>query len=183
MKKILKRLARAQEGVAYLEFAITIPFLLALFMGGVEVTRYIIIAQKLEKAAVTVSDVVAQSEEITTTELDTIILAAGQVMLPYSFEGDGYVIISSVTQNGSTPIVNWQYTGGGDWIQSSQIGGPGETATLPNDLTLIDNDTVIISEVFYNFTPLLENSVVDSSQLYKVGVFKPRLGDLTSLGS
>ena len=176
--------ARAQEGVAYLEFAIALPFLLVLFMGAVEVTRYIIVAQKVEKAAVTISDVVSQSEHITTGELNVLISAVSEVMQPYAFDTDGYAIITSVTKNvGSAyPTVNWQYKGGGSWVKPSLVGSPGLVATLPNGLTLNDKDTVIISEVYYNFKPMLANGIIHNMQLYKVAVFKPRIGDLKTLG-
>ena len=60
---MMKKLLRKQEGLAYLEFAITLPFLLALFLGAVEVTRYIIILEKVEKVSVTMSDLVAQQQK------------------------------------------------------------------------------------------------------------------------
>lgn len=184
-----RRMARAQEGLAYLEFAITLPFLLALLMASVEVTRYILIAQKLEKVAVTISDVTSQGSTISTSGLNSIITAASQVMQPYSFGSSGYVIITSVKQTGTynvsnPPRVNWQYTGGGTWTQASQIGSPGGTATLPNGMTLNDKDNVIITEVFYNYQPLLStNGVISGTSLYKLGLFKPRLGDLSTLSA
>jgi len=187
MKKLLnmmRLLKRDEEGVAYLEFAVSLPFLMALFMGSVEVTRYILIAQKVEKSSVTISDVVAQSSTIGTAQLDLLISAVGEVMKPYSFGSNGYVIITSVTKTGtSAPVVNWQYTGGGTWVKPSLIGTTGGVATLPNGLTLNDKDTVIVSEVYYNYTPMTVNQIISGRQLYKVAIFKPRLGDLKTLGS
>ncbi|MCE2927441.1 MAG: pilus assembly protein [Rickettsiales bacterium] len=187
MKRLYQHLCnlrRREDGIAYVEFATSLPFLLALFMGSVEMTRFIIVSQKVEKSAVTISDVVSQSETIGVTQLNQLISAVGQVMQPYSFGNNGYVIISSVTKTGTNPPrVNWQYTGGGSWTQSSQVGSTGLTATLPNGLTLNDRDTVIIAEVYYNFQPMLVSDVLTSKQLYRVAVFKPRLGDLQTLGS
>lgn len=185
MKNRLKLFARAQEGIAYLEFAIALPFLIALFLGAVEMTRYIIIVQKVEKATVTVTDVVAQSSAIGTTQLGQLVQAASQIMLPYSFDSNGYVIITSVSKTGSSPpVIRWQYKGGGSWIKPSLIGnGTGATASLPAGLTLDDKENIIIAEIYYNFQPMLVNSVINGGQIYKVSVFKPRLGDLTTLGS
>lgn len=187
MKKWLNQfriLKRNEEGVAYLEFAISLPFLIALFMGSVEVTRYIIIAQKVEKSAVTISDVVAQSSTIGVTQINLLISAVSEVMQPYTFNSNGYVIITSVTKTGTAaPAVNWQYRGGGTWVQPSLIGAPAGVAVLPNGLTLNDKDTVIIAEVYYNYSPMTVNEIISGRQLYKVAVFKPRLGDLKTLGS
>lgn len=186
---LVRHFAKSEEGVAYLEFAITIPFLIALLMGAIEITRYILITQKVEKVAVTIADVVSQGSTVSNADLNNIITASQQVMLPYTFGSNGYVIITSVKQTGAytvsnPPRVNWQYTGGGTWTQTSQVGSPGTAATLPNSMTLFDKDNVIVTEVYYNFQPILStNGVIGTTPLYKVGVFKPRLGDLSTLSA
>lgn len=180
---------RDQHGLAFLEFAICLPFILALLMGAIEVTRYILIAQKVEKVAVTISDVVSQGTTISTSQMNNIVTAAEQVMLPYSFGANGFVIISSVKQNGvpnvsNPPRVSWQYTGGGTWTQASQVGTVGAVATLPSSVTLNDKDNVIIAEIYYNYAPLIPlNGVITGGSIYKLGLFKPRLGDLSTLSA
>ncbi len=182
-KQHTHRLWRNERGVAYLEFAIALPLLLALFMGAVELTRYIIVAQKVEKATITIADVVAQSDTIGSTELGQLMSAVKHVMRPFTFNAEGYVILSSVTKTGSNPpMVNWQYTGGGTWVHSSQVGSPGSPA-LWVPFTLADKENIIIAEVFYNFTPLLPNSVIPGTMINKIATFRPRLGALGSLGS
>lgn len=182
----VRKLARAQEGLAYLEFALASPILLALFFGSVELSRYILITQKAEKAAVTISDLVAQSQDVSTGDLDILILAVEEVMQPFSFDDNGYVVISSISRVGSNPAqVNWQYNGGGTWTQSSQIGSTGEDALLPGGFSLDPNEGIIIAEVYYNFSPIFLNGMIlpNNSTIYTVGVYKPRLGELTTLGS
>lgn len=182
MFRSIRHMMKRQEGIAYLEFAIALPLLAALFMGAVEVTRYIIIIQKVEKATVTISDVVAQSQTINNSQLAQLIEAAKEVMKPYSFNSNGYVIISSVTKTGtSAPKVNWQYAGGGTWVKSSQVGVSGSNA-LWVPFSLDDKENLIIAEVFYNYTPIVPNGVIGSKPIYKVATFRPRLGALGSLG-
>lgn len=188
MKRRFTSFARAEAGIAYLEFAIALPFLIAIFLGAVEMTRYIIIVQKVEKATVTVTDVVAQSSTIGTTQLNQIVQAAAQIVQPYTFNTNGYVIITSVSRTGSSPpVIRWRYTSSGSsgsWTQASQVGNSvGATATLPAGITLDDKENVIIAEIYYNFQPMLVHSVIAATEIYKVSVFKPRLGELTTLGS
>jgi Flp pilus assembly protein TadG len=161
-------------------------------MGSIEMTRFILIAQKVEKTAVTISDVVSQATTITNAELNNIIYAASTVMQPYTFGANGYVIISSVTQPGAytvsnPPKVNWQYVSSGSngsWTQTSQVGTVGNAATLPSGFTLFDKDNIIIAEVFYRFTPLLaSDGIIGTVTLYKTGLYKPRLGALSTLSS
>ena len=180
----LRRFARDDEGIAYLEFALALPLIIGMLLGGMEVTRYILIAQKVEKVSVTVSDVVAQSSTISTSELNNLITAAAQVMKPYTFGANAYVIITSVYKSGTNnPVVKWQYTGGGSWTKASQIGIVGSTANLPNGFNLNDKENVIVAEVFYNYQPIFGSNILRGSQLYKFAIFKPRLGDLSTLGS
>lgn len=170
------------KGVAAIEFALALPLLVLLVFGSVEVTRYVLIAQKLDRISGTLSDVVSQSETITTAQLNQIIAATGQLMLPYNFSADGYAIISSVTKTGTNaPVVNWQYKSTGT-AQASHVGISGGTATMPSNFTMVDKDTVIITEIFYNYTPLLTGTIYSNSQLYSYSIYKPRLGNLTTLG-
>ena len=186
MKKPLSTWAlwkRAEEGIAYLEFALTLPFLLALFMGAVEVTRYVLVVQKVEKVSVSLSDIVAQSQNVTTAQLDSIITATGEILKPYTYGSNTYAIITSVKKTGTNPPkVNWQYTGGGTWTHVSAIGTPGQNATLPSGFTMADKDNVIFAEVFYQFNPLMGYSSLINTTIYRVSIFKPRLGDLSVLG-
>ncbi len=168
--------------MAFIEFAITLPFLVLLFLGVVEVSRYIIIVQKVEKSTMTLSDVVAQSSSIGTTQLDQLTQAVAQIMAPFTFNTNGYVIVSSVKKTGSAaPVVTWQYKGGGTWTKSSLVGSLGGNATMPAGFTMVDKEAVIVAEVFYNYAPLFTN-VLSAGQVYKTAIYRPRLGDLTTLG-
>lgn len=169
------------NGAAVIELALTLPLLLLLFFGGFELTRFILITHKLEKAAYTVSDVVAQQTSVTTAQLGQIMSAATEIMEPYAIGNKGTIVLSSVYQSGSNPpTVQWQYAGGGSLAQSSNIGVIGGNASLPGGLTLNDKDNIIITEVFYTFEPLFPGWEIGPSNLYKYAIFKPRLGALTT---
>ncbi len=180
---------RAEEGIAYFEFALMLPMLIALLMGTVEVTRYILITEKVQKVSMVVANVVAQAQSISNADMGNIVTSAAQIMQPFTFGANGYVIITSVTQTGTEsvsnpPKVSWQYTGGGNMSPApgSKIGTTGGTATLPNNIPLNANDNIIVTEVFYNYTPMMANNgILGSNLIYQVGLFKPRLGALSTL--
>jgi Flp pilus assembly protein TadG len=179
---IFHRFFSAEQGLAAVEFALALPLLIILTFGSVEVTIYVLITQKLERVSTTLADLVAQSSTITTAQLNQIIPSSGQVMLPYNFTTDGYTIISSVTKTGTNnPIVNWQYKSSGT-VQTSHIGTAGGTATMPTDFTMVDKDNVIITEVFYNYKPVLYGLIFNATQMYRYTIYKPRLGNLSTLG-
>lgn len=185
-----RQLCADRSGIAYIEFGISLPFLMFLLMGSIEMTRFILVSQKVEKTAMTISNSVAVGSTISTSDLNNIVYAAIAVMKPYSFGSNGYVIISSVAQTGTysvnnPPIVKWQYASSGttgSWTQSSKIGQVTQTAALPGGLTLNDKDNVIVTEVYYQFTPLIAtDGIIGTKTLYSVGLYKPRLGALTTL--
>ncbi len=178
----LRLLAMTDSGVVATEFALLAPILLLLFLGGFEMSRFLLIQQKAEKVAYTVTDVVTQNTTITNAQLASIVIAASQIMQPYTFGANGVVIISSVHQSGTVnpPTVKWRYTGGGTLLRTSQIGNVNGNATLPGGLTLNDKDNIIITEVYYRYTPMFSGGAIGAQDIYKVTIFKPRLGALTT---
>jgi Flp pilus assembly protein TadG len=180
---IFYRLLKNQLGLAAVEFALALPMMIILTFGSIEVTLYVLVTQKVERVAVNLSDIVAQSTTVSTAQLNEIIKAAGQVMLPYNFSTDGYAIISSVSKTGTNaPVVKWQYKSSGI-AQASKVGVVNGNATLPSGFTMADKDNVIITEVFYNYKPILSGTIYSSSQIYRHSIYKPRLGNLTTLSS
>jgi len=175
-------IVRCDKGVAATEFALALPFILGLMLGAFELSRYVIVHQKLEKVAYTISDVVSQSDTVTLAQLGQTVLAAATIMQPDEFQPNGVVFISSVYKSGTNaPTVRWQYRGGGALSRTSRIGVLNGVATLPNGLTLNDKDNIIISEVYYNYGPLLTGGLfLNEFDIYKTTIFKPRLGALTT---
>lgn len=182
---------RSQRGVAATEFALTLPIWLAFLLGLGDGTYCLLIGERTDRIAYSVTDIVTQYQSVTRANLNNIVLAAAQLMKPFTFGSNGIVIVTSVWKPpGQTPIVCWQYSGGGTLVgMPSQVGpsnnsstncSSGPAATLPNGLTLNDNDNVIISEVYYNFKPLFINAgLVLPTMLYRTAVYKPRLSLLT----
>lgn len=180
----LKRFIKASEGIAALEFALAAPILFTLFLGAFEFTRYILIVQKTEKIAYSISDIVSQYESLTNAQLNDIFIASTQLMEPYTFGHLGKVYVSSVQKSTTYPNptnIIWQRNGGGTLAASSQVGSEGYGATLPNSLALSDGENVIVSEVYYTYTPIFTmGGLLATTVLYRTSVFKPRLGNLTT---
>lgn len=185
MLKQLTKFWRNRQGIAATEFALLMPALLLLFFGVVEVSRFLIISQKVEKLAFSSSDVVAQSSTVTTAELTAMLDATVHVMKPYDFGPNGVVIITSVYRaagaNGAK--IAWQRTGGGTLVKTSKLGTTGATPTLPPGLTLNERDNIIVAEVYYNFRPWFAGQMLDPSTIYQRAFFKPRLGALNTAPS
>ncbi len=178
----LHRLWKDNNGIANVEFAFVLPVLITLLFGSFELSRYVLLNLKLEKATYTVSDLVTQETSISNSQLNQIMLAATEIMTPYSIGPKGTIIVTSVYQQNDVdpPVIRWQYTGGGSLPKTSTVGEVNEWATLPEGLTLADKDNLIVAEIFYEFTPFFSNDTIGSANLHKMAFFKPRLGALTT---
>lgn len=183
------RFARDESGVAAIEFALCLTVLLLLCLGSIELTRYVLVVQKLEKTVSMMTDVTTQADPnstpITTNVMSQIINSADDMMSPYPFNSNGKVILTNITKTGSAnPVVNWQYCGGGTLSATSRIGTTiGGAATLPSGFTMTAGEEVVIGEIFYNYSPITSQNVVPSTTLYRTSIFMPRLGALTSFSS
>jgi hypothetical protein len=177
-----RRLRQQQDGLAYLEFALVLPLLMALFLGGVELTRYIQVAQKTDKITHTIVDLVAQAPTISIPELDQIMLAVEHIMRPHSFVETGVIIVSCVGYDDmGNLIVKWQHKGGGVLDRDSAIGAVGAQPSLPDDFAVEERDNVIIAETYYAFEPIINARFVDPIEFYRTAFYLPRIGELDVL--
>lgn len=176
------RLLTSRAANAAVEFALVLPVITLIMLGSVELARFVILNQKLDRVAVSMADLVARAETISETELDDIFFAAGEVALPFDLGADGRVIVSSVINpDGDGPEIAWQRAGAGAYSASSELGSEGGAATLDDGLEVREGETAIVSEVFFDFEPFLSELVVSPREVYKRAYHRPRLGTLDSI--
>lgn len=164
-----------------------------MLLGCADGGYYLLINQRVDRVAYTVTDLVTQAQTVSRADLDTIMLAAGELMKPFVFTDQGRVTISSVFKSSATGTtkIMWQYSGAGTYKCgnatsgcASRIGAVGATPVLPNNMTLNANENVIVVEVFYRFTPMfISDMLFPATDLYRAAVYKPRLSALTTTPS
>jgi TadE-like protein len=171
-----------RAGNVAVEFALVAPVLIMLMLASAELARFVILHQKMDRVATTMSDLVSRAETISESEFEDIFAAAGEVAFPYDLAGLGRVIVSSVTNpDGDGPIVAWQRSGGGSYAATSHIGSEGGEATLVADFEVREGETAIISEVYFDFTPFLSEMIVAPQVIYRSAHHRPRLGTLEEI--
>lgn len=181
---LLASLRSGHAGNVAVEFALTLPVLMLLMLGSAEMARFVILHQKVDRVAVSTSDLVARAETINETELGDIFAATEFVAKPFDLPGLGVVIVSAITNDdGSGARVAWQRSGGGSASHTSQIGTQGGAATLFDDFEVREGETAIIAEVFYDFEPFLSELIVEPQTLYRRAHHRPRLGTLEEIGA
>lgn len=181
MSRLLRHARRDTSGTVIIELAVVVPVMLTLLLGGVETGRYIYLNMKLQNAAVGVADVATRDEVLTAAALDDVFWAAERFTAPFGFMENGVVVVTAVgIDDQGDPIVLWQEQSDGPFTPESQIGAPGETATMPEGLVLAQEDTAVVTEIFYQYEPWL-TGIVDETVVQKNAFYRPRLGALDEL--
>lgn len=152
LQRMLHRPLRDRRGGIMIEFGFAMPLLILLMLGGVELGRYVLLHQKLDRTAMTVADLVARVTNVTPSDLDTIFTAANLVMTPFSFGSHGAVVVSSVVEQSGTPHVEWQREGAGTLSVTSDIGVQGGNATLSDDALVDSTDGIVVGETYYDYS-------------------------------
>lgn len=176
------RLLACRAGNVAVEFGLVVPVLMLMMLAGVELARFAILHQKMDRVASTVSDLVSRAETIKESELDDIFMAVAEVASPFDIEDLGVVIVSSITNlDGNGPIIAWQRSGAGSYSATSKLGGEGDDANLPADFEVRKGETAIIAEVYFNFAPFLSELIVKPQVVYHTSHHRPRLGTLEEI--
>ena len=138
-----------RRAVAAVEFALLLPCMLILYIGGNEVGQSIAIYRKVAQVAYTLGDLVTQEPAtMPYADLTNIFAAASTVMLPYNVSG-AKIVVSGVTFNGTSYKVAWSEAQNGTaWSIGS---APPATVTIPT--TLVTNgQQLVVAVVTYTYT-------------------------------
>lgn len=122
---LLCRFWRREQGIALMEFALVLPFLLLLMLGGIELTRFMLISQKVDKASYALADITNQYPpatkdrtpgEISVAQMNDVVFEQFKMLMePYDVSGHGSVTITSVVKEAGEARIKWQVSGGGDY--------------------------------------------------------------------
>jgi Flp pilus assembly protein TadG len=111
--QVLGDLARDRSAIAAVEFALILPIMLMLFIGSYETANLVLAYMKLEAAAETAADLIAQTRAKTvlqSTDFTSITNAANQVLTPLPTSGSQLKIAyASVTYNTGSPVIDWHH--------------------------------------------------------------------------
>ncbi len=171
--RALLRFAGDSRAVSGTEFAIVLPFMLALYLGSIEAGNGFAIQFKASLAASRVADLTSQYTSIDNSTMSGILGAASLVVAPYTSTG----MIVTVTQ------ISTDSTGQGTIIWSDSLNGTartvGQPITLPTSLQ-IANTSLIWSEVTYPYKPWLGLVFTNTINIYQNSYFYPRLSTSVS---
>ncbi len=84
MTSAVRRWRRDSEGTAVVEFALVLPMLLVVYVGGFETSQAVSVYRKLTDMTVQLANIASQDTSWGQTKLDSELAAATQIMSPFS---------------------------------------------------------------------------------------------------
>lgn len=171
LRRSLRRFAGHSDGLAAIEFAIVLPFMLTLYLGGAEVGDGLAIQFKATLAARTVADLTSQYQSIDAPTMSQILGAASTVVTPYPANAMTVTVSElQITTGNSSAVVQWS---------CSLNGAPrttGSSFALPTALQSLPSGTdVILGEVTYPYTPSMGYVITGTINIYEDTIFFPRM--------
>lgn len=171
----IANLKKDQQGVAAVEFAIILPFMLALFLGSIEISQLIIVDRKVSNIAGTIGDLVAQSEDsIQSGVLDDYFTASEHIIAPFPKNVLTQIVTCILVDSVGDTTVVWSrgFNGGTAYTN-------GASFTIPSSISDVAHDTyLIVAETGYAYAPILGYTLSNTINLGEKFVFYPRFGDV-----
>ena len=135
------------RGAAAIEFAMILPVMILLLIGGVELGDGFAIDAKVTDTAHTVADLISQNTSINNAAMSSILNASSTTIAPYS-ASNLVVTVSEISTNASgVATVTW----------SDSLNGTartvGSVVSLPSSLVGTKSISLILGEVSYAYTP------------------------------
>ncbi|WP_336961180.1 TadE family protein [Sphingobium aquiterrae] len=177
MSKLRRAMGADQSGMAMVEFALSLPFLVALTMGGAEAANLAFAHQKLGDMATLAADSVSRVRvgigEGDVTDALTGVKLMGDAI---KFRNNGRIIISSLqpivdgSGNVTDEKIRWQRCSGAlnatssYGVQSASLGTTGMGPTGRKIAAAPDTEMIFV-EIRYTYQPLISNSFLGTQNL------------------
>jgi Flp pilus assembly protein TadG len=167
-QRTLKAFLISTDGLAAVEFAILLPFMLLLYLGSFEVTQAIAVQRMVTLTASTVANIVTQYTSISQSQtMPDILQASSAVLTPYPVS-NAVVTVSCISVNAAgQATVAWSQSLNGTARPT------GQSVTLPTALD-IPNTEVVLGETTYVYTPLFNYLNIGTLNLYSSVYMLPR---------
>jgi Flp pilus assembly protein TadG len=168
------RWAADEQGSVLIEAAIICPVLVIIFLGMVEFSQALTVKRRVQNVASATADLVAQSQSVTTADLNDIASIGAQLMAPFSSTGLSLTLTSVAEDTDSKITVQWSCS----WspLASSANCAAGGTAFtgLPTGL-LNPGQSLIIGQTLYPYAPAIGEFLTGGLTFSATSYYRPRL--------
>jgi Flp pilus assembly protein TadG len=170
MSRRVRRFTKDERGVSAIEFAMVLPLLVTLYLGGVEVSQAVAIQRKVTLTARTVADLVSRVSSINKAGTTAVLDASTAVLAPFPVDKAG-VTVSLINIDATSKLtVAWSETKGGTQRTTVPAG------TLPAAL-VVPNTSLVWGETTYAYKPTIGYTMTGTLNLKDQIFMRPRLSD------
>lgn len=175
------RLARDTSGIGIVEFALTLPLVVALSMGALELSNLALTHMRVSQIALTVADNAGRvTTRIDEDDIEEVFAGAALVGEPIEFEENGRVVLSSLQHNGledpdEGQMINWQrcfgdldvdpaYGAQDDGRDDASLVGMGPAGA---EIQSLEGTAVMFVEVSYQYRPVIGGVIAPRTLRYE----------------
>ncbi|WP_327754408.1 TadE/TadG family type IV pilus assembly protein [Sphingobium sp. SJ10-10] len=190
----LRQLRANQKGLALIEFAYALPFLILLTFGGTELANIAITHARISAITSMAADGVARvRDRIDENDINDVIIGAKYAGDSLDLTSRGRIIISTVEDNAatSTPltdqVITWQRCKGIKSVAAAQtIGTEGQVLTTGmgaagSQISATPGNPVVVVEIFYDYKPIMSNMFFGPITIHYSSAFSVRDRTIQSL--
>jgi len=175
MKLLRPKIFSDKRGIATLELALLLPFLVLMVLGTFDYSRAIHAKNIITNMSREGANLAARSGNVA-TKAQEYMNAIAYTAAPLNMQANGEIYITVVQGVGSTATVQTKYTwDGGGITPLSLIGAAGSPATGLGQLSdpngLASGETVYVVEVFYHYHSVFFTFLGFDRIMYSMAVF------------
>lgn len=164
-----RRLLGDRSGVSAVEFALVLPIMLTLYLGGNEFGHAFTIKRKVTHVASTVADLITQSKSVTDADIQNIFNVSSAIMTPYD-TGDVTIRVAMIKIDADqNATVMWSRARN----QLPLVANA--PVTLPEDVNTADT-YVLSTEVHFPYYPTIGYTLTGPIDLWDIFYLRPRQG-------
>lgn len=168
---MIGKLRHETRAVAAVEFALVLPFLVLLYIGGYQLSEAISAYRKVTVATRAVADLTSQYTSVSNSDLDQILSASQQVMAPYPIENAKIIVSQVVIDASGLAKVDWSRG-----LNTSRL-QHGSTFTVPQEIKQ-NNTSLIVASITYDYVPPVANGLIGTIPMRDDIIMSPRASSM-----
>jgi len=166
----IRRFLRDKRGISAVEFAMLLPLMITLYLGGVEVSQAVAVDRKVTLISRSLGDLVAQATTVSNADMTNILAATAAIIVPYVDAKLKITVSSVVIDAQGVAKIAWSDT------KNGTARAVGSTVTLPAALNTAST-SLIWAESQYAYTPVIGYVITGTMTLKDQIYMRPRLSD------
>ncbi|MBN8919737.1 MAG: pilus assembly protein [Rhizobiales bacterium] len=170
LRQKLRGFAAEKSATAAIEFAMVLPLMVSLYLGGVEISQAVSADRKVSLVARSVADLVSQYKSVTNADLSGVMAAGTAVVAPFDSSKLSIVVSSVRIDSTSKATIDWSYA------SNASARTKGASVTVPAGL-LTPSSSLIWAEVKYAYKPTIGYVITGTKNLADQIYMRPRNSD------